>query len=104
MINFISNFKGFYRVKYDSDNYRLIANQLQANHTKISSNNRAQLLDDAFNLALLGIVPYSDAFSLTKYLEDERHYSPWHAVLPELDYIHFMMLNTPVFAAWQVCS
>jgi len=93
---------GYYRVRYDSTNYALLRDQLIKDHTQISTNNRAQLLDDAFNLALLGHISYSDAFDLTLYLLKERHYSPWHAVLPELDYIHFQMLNSPASDDWLV--
>merc|ERR1711911_517072 len=80
----------------------MIANQLQADHNLIPINNRAQLLDDAFNLALLNAISYNDAFSLTTYLSKEKNYSPWHAVLPELEYIHFMMINTDYYEDWEV--
>ena len=82
----------------------MIATQLELDHEVIDIDNRAQLLDDAFILALGNHLDYKIALELTRYLDAETSYSPWHAVLPELDYIHFMMLNPPVFAAWQVCS
>ena len=95
---------GYYRVKYDPTNYNLISEQLKADPEVISVNNRAQLLDDAFNLALLNRINYTHAMDLTLYLEKEQAYSPWHGVLPELDYIHFMMVNGPAFDDWQVHS
>ena len=95
--------KGYYRVKYDTINNGLIRDQLVANPETISVNNRAQLLDDAFNLAILGRISYTDAFDMTLYLAKERSYSPWHGVLPELDYINSMFLNDPSFSDWKVC-
>ena len=95
-------FLGYYRVKYDPKNYELIRDQLLASHTVISTNNRAQLLDDAFNLAILGMVSYASALDLTLYLGKERDYTPWEAVLPELDYIHSMFVNRGGNANWEV--
>jgi len=92
---------GFYRVRYDSVNYGLIRDQLLSDHTIISVDNRAQLLDDAFNLAILNKISYTDAFDLTRYLGKEVAYSPWHGVLPELDYIHGMFLNNPYYGIWR---
>merc|ERR1719192_759391 len=59
---------GFYRVNYDKKNWKLIAKQLQRNHTAIHVINRAQILDDAFNLAKSGLLDYEVALSLTSYL------------------------------------
>lgn len=93
---------GYYRVLYDSANYGLIRDQLLSDHTVISVDNRAQLLDDAFNLAILNKISYTDAFDLTRYLAKEQAYSPWHGVLPELEYIHNMFVANSAFEDWRV--
>ena len=93
---------GYHRVIYDSVNYALLRDQLIANHTIIPVLNRGHLLDDAFNLALVDMVPYTVALDLTLYLEQERRYSPWHAVLPELDYLNSMFLDNAIYADWKV--
>ena len=49
---------GYYRVNYDHNNWKLLTNQLKADHTKIHINNRAQLIDDALNLAQAGRIWY----------------------------------------------
>ena len=50
---------GYYRVNYDDNNWKLLIKQLKADHTKIHVNNRAQLIDDALNLARAGTaIPY----------------------------------------------
>ena len=89
---------------YDMTNYGLIRGQLVTDHTKFSVNNRAQLLDDAFNLATLNTIAYADAFDLTIYLRNEKEFTPWEAVLPELDFIHFMFVDDSAYQNWKVCS
>ena len=72
------------------------------NHIGISVRSRAQLLDDAFNLALANQISYSSAFELASYLQHERDYVPWRAVLTELDYIDIMLRRTSDFQTWKV--
>jgi len=83
-------------------NYGLIRDQLLIDHTKISANNRGQMLDDTFNLALANLVPYAQAMDLTLYLKNEREYVPWYAVLSELNYIDSMLYNLPEYTNWKV--
>ena len=93
---------GYYRVSYDETNYGLIADQLVANHRKIPMQNRAQLLDDAFVLALTNKISYDHALDMTLYLKYEREYVPWHAVLSEFDYIDVMLFDQPEYFDWKV--
>ena len=92
----------FYRVAYDETNYKLIAADLLANHVNVPLKNRAQLLDDSFNLALANAVSYTSALDLTMYLKNEIEYVPWRSVLTELDYIDVMLSQSPEFADWKV--
>ena len=94
----------YYRVLYDVTNYALIRDQLLIDLTRISDYNRAQLLDDTFNLALANLIPYAQAMDLTLYLRNEREYVPWNAVLDELNYIDTMLYNLPEFTNWKVCA
>ena len=91
-----------YRVTYDSENYRLISEQLMVDHRRILDNNRAQLLDDAFVLASVHMLPYKSALDLSLYLKYEKEYVPWNAVLSELGYIDSMLYNQPQFSHWNV--
>ena len=43
---------GFYRVNYPSEYWQKIIDQQTSDHTVIDELNRAQIIDDAFNLAL----------------------------------------------------
>ena len=43
--------------------------------------NRAQVIDDALNLAKSEIIDYETALSMTEYLHKEHDYVPWKAAL-----------------------
>ncbi|KAK2107487.1 hypothetical protein P7K49_012652 [Saguinus oedipus] len=45
------NVTGYYRVNYDDDNWRKIQTRLQTDRSAIPVINRAQIINDAFNLA-----------------------------------------------------
>lgn len=94
---------GFYRVVYDAINYGLLANQLVADHSKITMYNRAQLLDDSFVLAFANKIFYDHALDLSLYLKFETEYVPWHSVLSEFDYIDIMLFDQPEYSDWKVC-
>lgn len=42
--------KGYYRVNYDLRNWEALISQLNSDHRVIPTKNRAQIIDDAFNL------------------------------------------------------
>lgn len=79
-----------------------MAQELKAQHEQFSPDNRAQLLDDAFNLALANRIPYEWALELSKYLEKEREWAPWNSVLSEFNYIDNMLHNREEYADWKV--
>lgn len=95
--------QNFYRVRYDEINYAMLADELVAAHTNLLVTNRAQLLDDAFNLALANMIPYKHALDFSVYLSKEQEYVPWAAVLSELNYIDIMLHNMKEYADWKVC-
>lgn len=69
---------GFYRVNYDENNWNKIKEALMTeDHGKIHVLNRAQIVDDLFNLARAGIVEYSAAIDIILYLKNEKSYIPW---------------------------
>lgn len=55
--------------------------------TAIHVLNRAQLLDDSFNLAKGGYLNYSVFLNLTKYLVKENSIIPWYTAKAGLSYM-----------------
>jgi hypothetical protein len=69
---------GFYRVHYDDGNWNKIKEVLMSkDFNQIHVLNRAQVVDDLFNLARGGVVEYSFALDIIHYLKNETHYIPW---------------------------
>lgn len=54
--------------------------QLKDDPTAIHTNNRAQLIDDAFNLARAGRLNYTIPLYLSEYLENENSVIPWYTI------------------------
>ena len=92
---------GFYRVNYDRKNWELIINQLKADHTKIHVINRAQIIDDAFNLARAGYLEYELALGVTAYLNKETEYIPWKAALSGFSFVDNMLERSPAYGEFQ---
>uniref|UniRef100_A0A665W2X5 Aminopeptidase n=1 Tax=Echeneis naucrates TaxID=173247 RepID=A0A665W2X5_ECHNA len=63
--------------------------------------NRAQIIDDAFNLARAKIIDTTLALATTKYLSKERDYIPWESALRNLNYYILMFDRTEVYGALQ---
>jgi aminopeptidase N len=91
-------------VNYDNDNWNLIIKELQENHTNIPPLNRAQLLDDALNLARAGKLSYSVALDLTMYLEYDKDYIPWAAALNALSFLDRRLTNNEGYDNFKVQS
>lgn len=72
---------GLYRVNYDEDNWIAIKMALKNNINSIHVLNRAQIVDDLFNLAAAGHMTYDFAFDVLEYLEDETEYQVWKSAL-----------------------
>ncbi|KAL1501644.1 hypothetical protein ABEB36_006938 [Hypothenemus hampei] len=82
---------GYYRVNYDATLWSRIIETLNVSPELIHVINRAQLLDDAFNLArsLDGSESelYTRAFTLAEYLKNETEYHPWYTFFVEMQYL-----------------
>ncbi|XP_068248686.1 aminopeptidase N-like isoform X2 [Palaemon carinicauda] len=92
---------GYYRVNYDLENWNLLMQQLQTNHEIIHVTNRAQIIDDALNLAKAGYLPYETALGLTSYLSKERSYVVWKAALQNFQYLYEMFEHDPAYGAFR---
>ncbi|KAM7423677.1 hypothetical protein PAMA_000167 [Pampus argenteus] len=96
-----TNVSGYFRVNYDADNWERLLSLLNTNHQSLSIINRAQIIDDAFNLARAKIINTTLALRTTKYLSKERDFIPWESALRNLHYYIFMLDRTEVYGVLQ---
>ncbi|KAJ7997845.1 hypothetical protein DPEC_G00216390 [Dallia pectoralis] len=95
------NVAGYYRVNYDLPNWERLLNVLSTNPQLIPVINRAQLIDDAFNLARAKHVDTILALRTTTYLKVEKEYMPWESALKNLDFFNLMFDRSDVFGFMQ---
>jgi aminopeptidase N len=90
---FIGNYEayGFYRVNYERENWMNIIKALDENYEAIEVKTRAQLIDDALNLARAGKLSYDIALSTTKFLRNDLSYVPWESALDALAYFDLVL-------------
>ncbi|KAM8705012.1 hypothetical protein ACLKA7_009467 [Drosophila subpalustris] len=68
---------GYYRILYDEENYRLLANGLSGETHKFHPRNRAQLMADAYRFVDSGRLGVDSLLHLMAYLKNEDQYAPW---------------------------
>ncbi|XP_061525821.1 aminopeptidase N-like isoform X1 [Phycodurus eques] len=95
------NVSGYFRVNYDTDNWNRLISVLETNHLAIPIANRAQIIDDAFNLARAKMVDITLALRTTKYLSKETQYIPWQSALRNLNFYYLMFDRTEVYGPLQ---
>ena len=64
--------------------------------------NRAQIVADGLHLARAGVINYSIALNITKYLNKEISYIPWAAAFSDLAYIDVMINKMPIYDKFKV--
>ncbi|KAJ8889367.1 hypothetical protein PR048_008866 [Dryococelus australis] len=94
---------GYYRVNYDEENWRRISAQLDSyGYQRIHVLNRAQLLDDAFNLARAGHLDYQIALNVTRYLSREKDLLAWSAALRGLSFLDTVLAGSEAHEYFKV--
>lgn len=90
-------------MNYDRANWQMIIKQLnKQNFKNISTINRAQLIDDALNLARAGKLDYSIALDVTSYLAHETEYLPWKAAFTAIYYLNDMLIKMQGYDKFRV--
>ncbi|KAK3599710.1 hypothetical protein CHS0354_037183 [Potamilus streckersoni] len=82
---------GYYRVNYELNNWNALIKQLNTSHTDIHTINRAQIINDGWNLAKSGEVDMLIALRMLEYLNKEDEYIPWSAAVSELNFVNTML-------------
>ncbi|KAI8424594.1 hypothetical protein MSG28_003037 [Choristoneura fumiferana] len=97
---------GFYRINYDQRNWQMLIKILNdpSRFEKIHPINRAQIVDDAMNLALSGRLDYKTALDIINYLAHETSYVPWKAGLVALGYIDTMLSKGAYYLEYKVAA
>uniref|UniRef100_G3SXU5 Aminopeptidase n=1 Tax=Loxodonta africana TaxID=9785 RepID=G3SXU5_LOXAF len=83
-IKFNVGMNGYYIVHYEDDGWDSLTGLLKRRHTTISSNDRASLINSAFQLVSIGKLPIEKALDLTLYLKHETEIMPVFQGLNEL--------------------
>lgn len=79
---------GYYRVNYESENWRKIVHYLNSKEYKnISVINRAKIIDDAFHFMITRQLNTFIFWELTKYLSQETDYAAWYPMIKVLEYM-----------------
>lgn len=96
---------GFYRVNYDEVNWNLIISELNdGNYETIPVLNRAQLIDDAFNLARANKLSYKIPFRLIEYLKVETDYIPWMTTMNALSHINRFYVQSEYYGHFKASN
>ncbi|XP_074993395.1 endoplasmic reticulum aminopeptidase 1 [Calonectris borealis] len=90
-VKFNVDMNGYYIVHYEDDGWDRLINLLKENHTAISSNDRASLINNIFQLVRIKKLSVSKAFDLTLYLKHERQIMPVLQGMTELIRIYRLM-------------
>nr|XP_004651483.2 endoplasmic reticulum aminopeptidase 1 [Jaculus jaculus] len=83
-IKFNVGMNGYYIVHYEDNGWDSLTDLLKGAHTAISSNDRASLINNAFQLVSIGKLSIEKALDLTLYLEHETEIMPVFQGLNEL--------------------
>lgn len=75
-------------MNYSENLWNEIIEVLYQNHTSIDVLNRAQIVDDALNLARARGISYDLAFRILGYLGNETEFFPWYSAISGLSFLY----------------
>ncbi|XP_050308162.1 aminopeptidase N-like [Anthonomus grandis grandis] len=91
---------GFYRVNYDSNLWSGLSQALlKQNFDNIIEENRAQIVDDLFNLVKINKLKYSEVFKIIEFLKNETGYFTWVPAFKGFQYLWFRVQGHPELQA-----
>lgn len=93
---------GYYRVMYDSRNWKLLCAELASgNRSRIHPINRSQLLDDMKSFVQTGRWPFDMLIEMVRYLKFETDYAPWVAGSKALLYLNERLASTDDYESFR---
>uniref|UniRef100_A0A673WVE9 Aminopeptidase n=1 Tax=Salmo trutta TaxID=8032 RepID=A0A673WVE9_SALTR len=90
-VKFNVDMSGYYMVHYEGEGWRSLTSLLLTNHRALSSNDRASLINNAFQLVSVGKVGLDTALDLSLYLSKETDIMPVTQGLGELVPLYKLM-------------
>lgn len=85
---------GYYRVNYDTQNWKNIIKQLKTDKNKISLGMRAQLINDIFSLSQATLVRSDLPLEMIDYLSNELEFLPWSVFLNRIRFYLDMLSSS----------
>ncbi|XP_075750919.1 aminopeptidase N isoform X1 [Rhipicephalus microplus] len=92
---------GYYKVNYDVENWELLRRQLLVAPEVIPVLNRAQLIQDASDLAHSGDLSYAVAMDILDYVRRETAYAPLKTSLNTVEALDGRLRATDFYGKWQ---
>ncbi|KAL4216762.1 hypothetical protein ACF0H5_024485 [Mactra antiquata] len=92
---------GYYRVNYNEENWYALIEQLKSDHEVIHTVNRAQIINDAWNLASSGELSMDISLRTLDYLDNEREAVPWLTAAEQLAYMAQMLGTHSLFGPFK---
>ncbi|CAH1784451.1 unnamed protein product [Owenia fusiformis] len=89
--------RGFYRVNYSRDMWIKLVDKLMQKHDTFGAGDRANLIDDAFEIAMSLRIGYDTALNVTRYMAQERSPAPWKALRNNVIFLNSMFQNHPMY-------
>ncbi|XP_048186963.1 leucyl-cystinyl aminopeptidase [Perognathus longimembris pacificus] len=86
-----TNMTGYYIVHYADEDWAALIEQLKVNPYVLSDKDRANLINNIFELAGLGKVPLKKAFDLLDYLKNENYTAPITEALHQTNLIYNLL-------------
>lgn len=88
---------GFYLVNYTPDLWSQWTDDLEANFSSFTVEDRAGFIIDAFQLAHANLLSYIVPLKLTKYLSKEIHVTPWSLAIENLNRVRkYVLLDNTI--------
>lgn len=89
-------------MNYDDNLWHEIVTELERDHESIHTLNRAQLIDDMFNLVKSNHNNASVLMELIKYVKNETDYYPLYSLFQGLNFMEPLVRNSEAYANFKV--
>lgn len=94
--------KGYYRVNYPLDMWAQLAGAIHGSSPALSNPlDRYGIVDDAFALARVGMLPIEVAFNITESIAHDTSYEVWQAAIKNVNFIGALIYDTSSYGNYK---